>query len=84
MQLILHFYRHPNPITLTLADTTGSLLGTTTGRSTQEATPTNELSETTPPGHGRCAYCGSVMPNLKLIMHERHCAQSTFKCPLCK
>ncbi len=42
------------------------------------------VSSATPPGHGRCAYCGSVMPNLQLIMHERHCAQSTFKCPLCK
>ncbi len=62
----------------------GSLSGTTTGRSTQEAPPTSEGSEVIPPGQEKCAYCESVMPTLKLIMHERHCAQSTFKCPLCK
>lgn len=37
-----------------------------------------------PPGHQQCSYCGSVMPSLRLLMHERHCLQSTFKCPLCK
>ncbi len=37
-----------------------------------------------PPGHQQCSYCGSVMPALRMIMHERHCLQSTFKCPLCK
>lgn len=24
------------------------------------------------------------MPSLRLLLHERHCAQSTFKCPLCQ
>ena len=37
-----------------------------------------------PPDHGQCSYCGSVMPQLRLLMHERHCAQSNFKCPICK
>ena len=37
-----------------------------------------------PSGHERCSYCGSVMSSLRLLMHERHCALSTFKCPLCK
>ena len=49
--------------------------------SLDEATPT---ATPPPPGHGRCSYCGSVMPSLRLIMHERHCAQSTYKCPLCQ
>ena len=40
--------------------------------------------EAVPPGHGRCSYCDSVMPSLRLLMHQRHCQQSTFKCPLCK
>ncbi|XP_019850911.1 PREDICTED: uncharacterized protein LOC100636770 isoform X1 [Amphimedon queenslandica] len=37
-----------------------------------------------PPGYEQCSYCDSVMPQLRLLMHERHCAQSTFKCPICK
>ena len=49
--------------------------------SLEEAAPT---ATPPPPGHGRCSYCGSVMPSLRLIMHERHCAQSTYKCPLCQ
>lgn len=48
------------------------------------STTTSSSSSPLPPGHERCSYCGSVMPSLRLIMHERHCMQSTFKCPLCK
>ena len=49
---------------------------------TLPALPT--LTEDLPPGHERCSYCGSAMPALRLLMHQRHCALSTFKCPLCK
>ena len=45
----------------------------------------DEKDETpVPPGHEKCSYCGSIMSSLRLLMHERHCAQSTFKCPACK
>lgn len=37
-----------------------------------------------PPGHERCTSCGSVMLSLRLVMHQRHCAQSTYICPHCK
>ena len=44
----------------------------------------DEVVTALPAGHERCSYCGTVMPSLRLLMHERHCAQSTFKCPICK
>ena len=68
----------------------GSTPFSTLATSTPSLNPTPSLEEATPiatplpPGHERCSYCGSVMPSLRLIMHERHCAQSTYKCPLCK
>jgi hypothetical protein len=37
-----------------------------------------------PAGHERCPTCGSVMPSLRLVMHQRHCAVSTFICPHCR
>ena len=67
--------------TTTTAQATPTPLTTHTP-SLEEATPT--ATPPPPPGHGRCSYCGSVMPSLRLIMHERHCAQSTYKCPLCQ
>ena len=61
--------------------------GSTGGSEEDKPGPTEETDGqplAPPPGHEQCAYCGSVMPQIKLIMHERHCAQSTFKCPVCK
>ncbi len=54
---------------------------------TTQAPPTDQPDNghaSLPPGHERCSSCGSVMRSLTLLMHERHCVQSTFKCPLCK
>ena len=37
-----------------------------------------------PADHERCVTCGSVMPSLRLVMHQRHCANRSFICPHCK
>eukprot|EP00731_Ephydatia_muelleri_P008856 Em0004g1194a len=42
-----------------------------------------ETDSAPPPGQERCSYCGSVMSSLRLLMHQKHCAQSTFKCSIC-
>ena len=43
----------------------------------------DETDSAPPPGQERCLYCGSVMSSLRLLMHQKHCAQSTFKCSIC-
>ena len=67
-----------------LRSTTGSSISSGTS-SLEEDTP-NESDGvlSIPPDHGQCSYCGSIMPQLRLLMHERHCATSNFKCPVCK
>ena len=97
--VVLHVARHLSPGSLqsgkTLRDhqqtpPTSTTQTTALAMPTPSANHTPSLEEATPtatpppPGHGRCSYCGSVMPSLRLIMHERHCAQSTYKCPLCQ
>jgi hypothetical protein len=36
------------------------------------------------PGNKQCQQCGMWMPELRLLMHEKHCSQSTYKCPVCR
>ena len=52
-------------------------------KQTYGSSSTDETDSAPPPGHERCSYCGSVMSSLRLLMHQKHCAQSTFKCSIC-
>ena len=82
-QLINNSFKKPQ-----LANPVGHVLRSATGSSSlgegDEGGDKEDVPVPVPPGHEECSYCGSVMPQLRLLMHERHCAQSTFKCPICK
>lgn len=66
------------------SNTGSSGISSLEGDEEEESTDGSEAPPIIPPGHEQCSYCGSIMPHLRLLMHERHCAQSTFKCPICK